>query len=152
MSKHVSKIMYASEIFKPSSLDGHFGGGFNSRVQGVEFCVATDGAYKAERMQGWWRADEMINTGKIYFVHPFPHGQCKFTGFVYGGTWACNGCNTDGFQKPWWAVRVMKDGAAWCVVGEGFQDLQTSDNYAYGDTREEALKAYAQLMTQSVAA
>lgn len=152
MSKHVSKIKYAYELFEPHSLDAHFGGGFNSRVQGVKFADAIDGAYKQERMQGWWKADEMIDAGKIYFIHPFPHGKCQLAGFVYGGTWACNGCNTDGFQKPWWAIRVMKDGNAWCVVGEGFQDLQSSDNYAYGDTREEALKAYAELMTQSVAA
>jgi hypothetical protein len=152
MSKHVSKIKYAYEIFEPRSLNANFAGGFNSRIQGVEFVHATDGAYRSERMQGWWKADEMIRDGKIYFIYPFPHGQCKFTGFVYGGTWACNGCNTDGFQKPWWAVRVIKDGNAWCVVGEGFQDLQSSGNYAYGDTREEALKAYAELMAKSVAA
>jgi len=146
MSKQPSKIKYAYEIFKPSSLNANFGGGFNSRVQGVEFVNAVDGAYRAERMQGWWKADEMIKAGKIYFIHPFPHRNCDLSGFVYGGTWACNGCNTDGFQKPWWAVRVMQDGDAWCVVGEGFEDLQASDNYAYGDTREEALSAYAALM------
>ena len=149
MSKQASRLMYAYEIFKPSSLDGNFGGGFNSRVQGVEFCSATDGAYKAERMQGWWKANEMIRDGKIYFVHPFRHGQCKYTGFVYGGTWACNGCNRDGFQKPWWSVRIMKDGDAWVVMGEGFEDLQISANYAYGNTREDALNAYAALMEQN---
>jgi len=147
MSKHVSKIQYAYEIFEPNSLDSHFGGGFNSRVHGVEFFSATDGAFKAKRVLGWFKADDMINAGDIYFIHPFPHDECKCTGFVYGGTWACNGCNSDGFQKPWWTVRVMKDGDAWCVVGEGFQDLQSSDNYAFGDSREEALKAYADLMT-----
>ncbi|WP_448120516.1 hypothetical protein [Pseudomonas veronii] len=152
MSKQPSKIQYAYQIFKPSSLDAHFGGGFNSRVQGVEFADAIDGAYKAERMQGWWKADEMIKSGQIYFIHPFPHGQCKQTGFVYGGTWACNTCRTDGFQKPWWAIRVMKDGSAWCVTGEGFEDLQSSANYAFGDTREEALSAYAELMNRAVAA
>ncbi|MNT26894.1 hypothetical protein D3C86_1700550 [compost metagenome] len=88
----------------------------------------------------------MVRDGKIYSVHPFPHGNCKSTGFVYGGTWACNGCNSDGFQKPWWAVRIMKDGDAWMVMGEGFEDLQASSNYAYGNTREEALNAYAALM------
>lgn len=152
MSKHVSKIQYAHDVFVASSLGGDFAGGFNSRVQGVDFNSNAQGPCRAERSRGWWKADEMVKEGKIYFIHPFPHGQCKFTGFVYGGTWACNGCNTDGFQKLWWAVRVIKDGNAWCVVGENFQDLQTSDNYAYGDTREEALKAYAELMTHSVAA
>jgi hypothetical protein len=88
----------------------------------------------------------MISAGKIYFVHPFPHGKCKATGFIYGGTWACNACNSDGFQKPWWNVRVIKDGMAWCVVGEGFEDLQASSNYAFGDTKQQALDAYAELM------
>lgn len=152
MSKHISKILYAHDIFDASYLSGDFLGGFNSRVQGLDRHSTVGGLPRFERGQGWDKADEMVSDGKIYFIHPFPHGQCKFTGFVYGGTWACNGCNTDGFQKPWWAIRVMKDGNAWCVAGEGFQDLQSSDNYAYGDTREEALKAYAELMTQSVAA
>lgn len=150
MSKQASKIQYAYEIFKPDSLDAHFGGGFNSRVQGVDFFKATEGAYKSKRVMGWFKAEDMIGYGDIYFIHPFPHGSCKSTGFHYGGTWACNSCNTDGFQKSWWAIRVMKDGNAWCVVGEGFKDIQSSENYAYGDTREEALKNYADLMSQSV--
>lgn len=148
MNKHVSKILYAQDVFAPNSIDGHFAGGFNSRVQGVELSSTAEGPYRFERGQGWWKADEMIRAGRIYFIHPFPHGRCEFTGFVYGGTWACNGCNSDGFQKPWWAVRVMKDGDAWCVFGEGFEDLQASSNYAFGDTREEALKAYAELMNR----
>jgi hypothetical protein len=151
MSKHPSKIQYAYELFDQNSLNANFGGGFNSRIQGVEFANSVDGAYRAERMQGWWKADEMIKAGEIYFVHPFPHGSCNAAGFVYGGTWACNTCRTDGFQKPWWNVRVMKDGNAWCVVGEGFEDLQASENYAFGDTRELALEAYGSLMNAKAA-
>jgi hypothetical protein len=47
MSKQPSKIQYAYELFKPHSLDAHFGGGFNSRVQGVELPDAINGAYRA---------------------------------------------------------------------------------------------------------
>lgn len=147
-----NRIKYAHELFDASRLGGNFLGGFNSRVQGIVRLAAADGPARFERGQGWDKADEMVRAGQIYFIHPFPHGRCDSTGFYYGGTWACNSCRTDGFQKPWWAVRVMKDGNAWCVVGQGFQDLQSSDNYAYGDTREEALSAYAELMNQEVAA
>ncbi len=147
-----NRIRMAHEIFDAGMLSGNFLGGFNSRVHGVERRSAADGYARFERGHGWDKAEEMIRAGQIYFIHPFPHGQCKQTGFAYGGTWACNACRTDGFQKPWWAVRVMQDGNAWCVVGEGFQDLQSSDNYAYGETREKALAAYAELMAQKSAA
>lgn len=152
MKQQMNCIRMADQIFDASLLSGNFLGGFNSRVHGVERLAAADGPMRFERGQGWDKADEMIRTGNIYFIYPFPHGQCKQTGFVYGGTWACNTCRTDGFQKPWWAIRVMKDGSAWCVTGEGFEDLQSSANYAFGDTREEALSAYAELMNRAVAA
>ncbi|MEB0133445.1 hypothetical protein [Pseudomonas sp. CCI2.4] len=152
MKSQPTKIQYAFEIFNPNTLDAHFGGGFNSRVQGSDRFSTTDGAYRNERGQGWDVADRMIQAGEIYFVHPFPHGNCKLSGFTYGGSWACNGCNTDGFQKPWWKVRTMKDGNAWVVMGEGFENLQSSSNYAYGDTRQGALDAYAELMNQKLAA
>ncbi|MDH0749492.1 hypothetical protein N5D61_24515 [Pseudomonas sp. GD03842] len=151
MSKQPSKILYAQDFPRIAACGPHVGGGFNSRVQGVEFYSATRGSHQFERGEGWYAADEMIATGQIYFVHPFPHKNCRSSGFVYGGTWACNECRTDGFQKPWWNVRVMKDGSAWCVVGEGFEDLQISDNYAFGDTRESALEAYASIMNAKTA-
>lgn len=88
----------------------------------------------------------MIQAGEIYSVHPFPHAACTGAAFAFGGTWACNSCNNDHLDKPWWRVRVMPDGDAWCVVGEGFQNLQESSNYAFGDTRQDALSAYAALM------
>lgn len=148
MNKHIDHIVMADQLFDASRLSGNFLGGFNSRVHGVERLAAADGPMRFERGLGWDKADAMIRAGEIYFIHPFQHGQCKQTGFVYGGTWACNTCRTDGFQKPWWAIRVMKDGSAWCVVGEGFEDLQSSSNYAFGDTREEALSNYAELMSK----
>ncbi|NDI85041.1 hypothetical protein [Undibacterium crateris] len=39
-------------------------------------------------------------------------------------------------------VTVEKDGNMWCAKGEGFIDLQTSENYAFGNTREEAIDNY----------
>ncbi len=38
--------------------------------------------------------------------------------------------------------KCTPDGNSWCCVGAGFVDLQESDNYAFGDTREEAIDAF----------
>ena len=149
MNKQPKAIQFAQDFPNIAACGPHVAGGFNSRILGEELHSTIRGAYRWEREQGWWAADQKIAAGNVYFVHPFPHGKCKASGFVYGGTWACNECNRDGFQKPWWNVRVMKDGTAWCVVGEGFEDLQSSSNYAFGDTKQEALDAYAALMASA---
>lgn len=38
---------------------------------------------------------------------------------------------------------IFLDGNAYCVVGPEFVNLQESDCYAFGDTREEAIANYA---------
>lgn len=38
---------------------------------------------------------------------------------------------------------IFLDGNAYCVVGPEFVDLQESDCYAFGDTREQAIANYA---------
>lgn len=134
------------DIFGLENWNAHVSGGFNSRVFGDTHSQMFQGPSRFERQQGWWLADEMIREGKIYFTHPFPHGSCKSKAFTYGGTWACNDCNRDHLDKPWWNVRVFKDGTSFCVVGQGFENLQESDNYAFGDTKEEALDNYFQTM------
>lgn len=149
MNKQPKAIQFAQDFPNIAACGPHVAGGFNARIQGEEIHSAIRGAYRWEREQGWWAADKKIAAGKVYFVHPFPHGKCRTPGFIYGGTWACNECNSDGFQKPWWKVRVMKDGTVWCVVSEGFEDLQASSNYAFGDTKQEALDAYAALMASA---
>lgn len=37
------------------------------------------------------------------------------------------------------AYVIQPDGNQWCATGAGFEDLHDSDNYAFGDTKEEAL-------------
>jgi hypothetical protein len=38
---------------------------------------------------------------------------------------------------------IFLDGAAYCVVGSDFVDLESSDCYAFGETREQAIANYA---------
>lgn len=37
---------------------------------------------------------------------------------------------------------VVQDGSAWCCYGPGFINLQESDNFAFGDTEEQAIQLY----------
>lgn len=113
-------------------------------------------AYRSRsRWSGWAKADKLIDDGKIFYKHIFNHlawGQVcnrQFSGaFPYGGTYVCNGCGRSHVDEPWWNVKVYRDGNAWCCIGLGFLDLQTSDNYAFGDTREQALANYEKLMLE----
>lgn len=130
---------------------GYALGGFNRRIFGYTYLEA----FKYENEQqngelhaGWDLADSMIEQGKIYFVHNFHRLECpNGHAFHYGGSWVCNTCNNSGVDRDWWKIKVAKDGNAWCCVGEGFENLQESDNYAFGDTRDEAILAYGYLMT-----
>ena len=42
--------------------------------------------------------------------------------------------------------KVFQDGNEWCCIGIDFEDLQASDNYAFGETREAAIENYGKLM------
>jgi hypothetical protein len=127
--------------------------GFNRRVYGDSYADAfqyqherSDGAMQA----GWSLADKMIREGRLFYFHNFhfpPHAAKGCCAFQYGGTWVCNGCNRDHLDREWWKIKVMKDGNAWCCVGTGFKNLQESDNYAFGDTREQAIENYGRQMT-----
>ena len=125
--------------------------GFNRRIYGENRC--TD-IRAGAAFAGWSLADGMIRAGKIFSVHNFhhTHGGCQGHAFEYGGTWVCNTCNHSGLDRPWWIIKVYADGNAWCCIGEGFEDLQSSDNYAFGDTREEAIQNYGDLMTKPATA
>lgn len=46
------------------------------------------------------------------------------------------------FKRDELIIKVMKDGCSFCCVGEGFENLQDSDNYAFGDTFEDAISNY----------
>jgi len=46
---------------------------------------------------------------------------------------------------------IQKDQDTWIVTGPSFTDLQSSDDYAYGDTKEEALDSYFLMKRKPVA-
>lgn len=124
--------------------------GFNCRVGGYSYLDTfrypherTDGA----RHGGWDLADKMIAEGRLFFVHNFHKLECeRGFAFPYGGTWVCNECGRNHLDREWWKIRVFKDGNAWFCIGVGFVNLQESDNYDFGDTREEAINNYGKKM------
>jgi hypothetical protein len=147
----INKFKTAQYIIK-NSAGMH---GFNRRIYGETFNEAFGYpcAHDPSGWAGFELVEKMIMSGKIYFVHRFRHikyrkGEeiCKGYAFPYGGTYVCNTCNNSKLNRHWWKVKVYKDGTAWCCVGEGFEDLQKSDNYAFGETREESLEKYEVLM------
>lgn len=133
---------------------GSYGGGFNSRLHGYTrderfgYPCAPDRDGEA----GFYHAERLINEGKIYYTHRFRHkayGEiCRGYAFPYGGTWVCNSCGHSSLDKPWWVVKVYQDGNAWCCVGLGFLDLQASNNYAFGETKQQALDNYEKIMME----
>ena len=102
------------------------------------------------RRGGWKLAERLIKDGEIFFTHNFhkSHSDCDGHAFQYGGFWVCNTCGGNRCFKPWWNIKVFKDGNAWCCIGEGFEDLQSSENYAFGDTRDDAISNYGDTMVK----
>lgn len=127
-------------------------GGFHARITGYEYNDAfyhDSQRFDHSRVQGWNIADDMIRKGKIFYKHNFhkSHSDCnKGYAFLYGGFWVCNTCRNQDVDEPWWNIKVYADGNAFCCIGEGFEDLQASDNFAFGDTFDEAIKNYGELM------
>jgi hypothetical protein len=105
------------------------------------------------RLGGWKLAEKMIKEGKIFFTLNFhkSHSDCDGHAFQYGGFWVCNTCGGNRCFKPWWNIKVFKDGNAWCCIGEDFKDLQSSENYAFGDTRDEAISNYGDTIVSNMA-
>lgn len=135
----MGKLLFAQDVFRSTS--GDFGGGFNSRILGESYTEACQYP-NLDRVSGWWKADEMFRGGVIFAVQRFPHPPCAGYAFPYGGTWVCNDCGANHLDKPWWTIKVMKDGNSFCCHGLDFVNLQESSNYAFGDTFDEAITNY----------
>jgi len=111
--------MKTAQHYLKDSASGNTRGGFNTRLQGETQSENIDGARGqvwAERYAGWELADEMIRAGKIFSEIKTERGRIKF--------------------------KCFPDGNAWCCIGWGFVNLQESDNYAFGDTRKEAVDSF----------
>lgn len=143
----MDKFALAQDVLKHAG--GSVGAGFNRRVQGMTynecFRFPTE-QFDRELHAGWDKADEMIKEGKLFYVHNFHNLACHGYAFQYGGCFVCNTCQRERLEREWWKIKVMKDGTAWCCVGNGFVNLQESDNYAFGDTREDAIEKYGAMM------
>lgn len=147
------RFLRADEVINGS---GSALAGFNRRTAGWSW--ADSFQYENERydqaMQAGWRlADKMISEGKQFYTHNFHHSHDDCSGFAfwYGGTMVCNTCGAANLQREWWNIKVQQDGNAWCCIGTGFENLQESDNCAFGDTRDEAIKNYGDLMKRDEA-
>lgn len=122
--------------------------GFNRRVYGSSYADAfkyPNERQDREMVSGWYLADRMIDEGRLFYIRNFhvpPFASKGCFGFQYGGTWVCNGCGASNLDREWWKIKVFKDGNAWCCIGTGFEDLMASENYEFGDTREEAIEKY----------
>ena len=51
-------------------------------------------------------------------------------------------CKENEALKASTVLSCIQDGSAWICYGEGLIDIRESDNYAYGDSREEAISNY----------
>lgn len=120
--------MKTAQDYLVSTCSGQMRGGFNARLQGEDFLTAMDcvpqGYEWGQRCAGWDAAEKLISEGKIFSVYRFEYlPRCTL--------W-----------PEWWVVKVYKDGNEWCCVGEGFENLQESENFEFGSTRNKALENY----------
>jgi len=138
----MEKLKYAQDIIKTGS--GSVAGGFNMFVGGHDRPRPNDCYDYRERVQGFDFARKMAEENSIAFIHRFDC-SCGGTPFQYGGFFVCNSCGGKDVDKKWWSIKVEKDGNAYCCHGLDFINLQESDNVAFGDTFEEAIKAYGAL-------
>jgi len=144
----MNKYMTGQDVLK--NPNGSSISGFNCRIGGHSYLDTFSYPHERtdmDRHNGWDIADKLIKSGELFFVHNFHYLSCeKGLAFPYGGTWACNTCNSDHLDCIWWKIKVFKDGSQWCCIGLDFENLQESDNYAFGETRESAIESYGRLM------
>lgn len=150
--KTFDKFLSAQEICEALYHDGFvtplFRAGMSLRINGGDYSDLNSFANKSSMYGGFVAAEQMIDIGQIFYVHSFKcaNAYCP-TRFQYGGFWACNTCNTHINTPDWWKIKVAKDGNAWACTGDGFINLQESKNFAFGDTKDEAIENYRLLQT-----
>lgn len=137
------KLLYAQDLLKNAG--SSVSSGFNMKITGHTISDLNDHYDRSNKFAGFMKAEQMIDNGEIYYTHRFKC-NCGAFPFQYGGFWVCNDCGGNRCERDWWVIRVQKDGNAWCCIGLGFEDLQSSDNYAFGDTRQESIDEYEKLM------
>lgn len=144
----MEKLKWARDLIK--TRDSSVSCGFNMFIMGDRSPNFQDYPNDAfERLQGYKKANEMANDGKIYYTHRF---KCSCGGdpFYFGGFIVCNSCGGKGVNKDWWIIKVEKDGNGYCCHGLNFEDIQDSSNYAFGKTRQEAIDNYEKLRNKKM--
>lgn len=144
----MEKLKSAEELIKSSP---NVMAGFNQFIYGMGDPKRADYGDKSQwyaEQQGYDYAKNMAKNEGIAFTHIF---KCSLDRtscypFSYGGGFVCNSCGRNLLDKDWWKIKVEKDGNAYCCHGLDFQDLQSSNNYAFGDTFEEAISNYEKVM------
>ena len=146
----MEKLKYAQDLIKAST---SVMGGFNTFISGGQEPKGHEYGDKSEwyaRLQGYQYAQKMAKEDGSAFTKPFKCGSSENCfPFEYGGFFVCNSCGNKGVDKEWWKIKVEKDGNAYCCHGLDFVKLQESDNVAFGDTFDEAIKNYGELMAQA---
>lgn len=144
------KIKHAEELIKASS--GYARAGFNMFIDGDTEPKSSEYRDKSEwysLIQGYQFAQKMAKEDGIFFTYPFKCSQSGCFPFKYGGFFVCNSCGNKNVDRDWWKIRVVKDGNAFCCHGIDFINLQESNNYAFGDTYENAIENYRTVILSS---
>ena len=144
----MEQLKYAKDLIKTDSV--HVDIGFNSFIYGhseprnPNFQDKTDWF---SQLQGYQYAEKMAKKDGIGFTYPFKCGSSSdCLPFKFGGFFVCNSCGNKSVDKEWWKIKVEKDGNAYCCHGLDFVNLQESNNFAFGDTFEDAIRNYGELM------
>ena len=139
----MEKLKTAQDLIKTSN--SSVSAGFNMFIYGYDYPLHNEYHDHVARQQGFDYAKEMAENGEISFTHKFKC-ECGDIPFQYGGFWVCNSCGTKHAEKDWWEIKVEKDGNEFCCHGLDFEDLQSSNNYAFGKTFSEAINNYEDVM------
>jgi hypothetical protein len=139
----MEKLNYAQDLIKTNNRTVM--AGFNMFIGGDKEPTYADGSDWYDLNQGYQFAKKMAKEDGIAFTKIFSCGQKSCHPFKYGGFFVCNSCGKN-VEKDWWQIKVEKDGNAFCCHGLDFVNLQESNNYAFGNTFEEAIANYEALM------
>lgn len=138
------KLKFAQDLIETNNVS--IDCGFNMFILGDKY-PSYEYYDFSDRMRGYDYAKKMAEEKGIAFTYVF-RCECGGYPFNYGGFFVCNTCGGKGVDKEWWKIKVEKDGNMFCCRGLDFINLQESENYAFGETFQESIKNYGELMNE----